>query len=173
MLRPLDRNDCEAWFAYLRLPEVFKGTSWNLQSVDEIRQTLEPYFDDGPTSPFRMAIVDQTTGSLVGTIGLHTISQTNRSAEIAYDIAPTHWGRGLASKICEAVTFSSFDEHHMHWIQATVLVGNSRSERVLTRCGFSYQGLLRGFRMVRGQPGDFNIFSSLSTDRLASNMGKS
>ena len=164
MLRPLDRNDCEAWFAYLSLPEVFKGTSWNLKSVDDLRQTLESYFDDGPTSPIRMAIADQTTGLLAGTIGLHTISQVNRSAEIAYDVAPTHWGRGLASKTCDAVTSWSFDEHHMHRIQATVLVGNSRSERVLTRCGFCHEGLLRGFRMVRGQPGDFNIFSRLSTD---------
>ena len=44
------------------------------------------------------------------------------------------------------------------------MVGNERSVRVLTRCGFRHEGLLRGFRMVRGRPGDFDIFSRLATD---------
>jgi ribosomal-protein-alanine N-acetyltransferase len=164
-LRSLHRNDCDAWYAYLSLPEVFEGTSWNLQSVDDLSQILETYLNEGPTSPIRMAVVEQSTEKLVGTIGLHTISEVNRSAEIAYDFAPTHWGRGLASKVCEAVTTWSFDEHNLHRIQATVLVGNQRSERVLARCGFQHEGLLRGYRMVRGSPGDFNIFSRLSTDK--------
>ena len=113
----------------------------------------------------RMAVVDESIGQLVGTIGLHTISKVNRSAEIAYDFSPSHWGRGLATRLCEAVTAWSFQSLDLHRLQATVLVGNEPSERVLGRCGFRHEGLLRGFRIVRGVPGDFNIFSRLSTDR--------
>ena len=88
VLLPLERNDCEAWYAYLSLPQVFERTSWNLQSIDDLRHSLEVYFDAGPTSPIRLAVVDRAAGRLVGTIGLHTISEVNRSAEIAYDFAP-------------------------------------------------------------------------------------
>lgn len=164
-LRQIEPGDCAAWFDYLRLPEVFERTSWNVHSVDDLRVTMERYFHDAPTSPMRMAVVDQSTGRLVGTIGLHTISDINRSAEIAYDFAPGHWSRGLATRLCGTVTAWSFAALNLHRLQATVLVGNERSERVLSRCGFRHEGLLRGFRMVRGQPGDFNIFSRLATDQ--------
>ena len=164
-LRQIEPGDCEAWFDYLRLPEVFERTSWNPRSVDDLRVTMERYLDDAPASSMRMAVVDQSTGQLVGTIGLHTFSDVNRSAEIAYDFAPSHWGRGLATRLCETVTAWSFAELKLHRVQATVLVGNEPSMRVLARCGFRHEGLLRGFRMVRGQPGDFNIFSRLSTDQ--------
>ena len=163
-LRQIEPGDCKAWFDYLRLPQVFERTSWNLHSVEDLQTTLESCLHDGPTSPMRMAVVDQSTGQLVGTIGLHTISDVNRSAEIAYDFAPSHWGLGLATRLCETVTSWSFRELDLHRLQATVLVGNLRSERVLSRCRFRHEGLLRGFRMVRGHPGDFNIFSRLSTD---------
>ncbi len=163
--RQIEPGDCEAWFDYLQLPEVFERTSWNPTSVDDLRITMERYLDDAPTSSMRMAVVHQSTGRLVGTIGLHTVSDVNRSAEIAYDFAPSHWGRGLATRLCETVATWSFNALNLHRVQATVMVGNERSVRVLTRCGFRHEGLLRGFRMVRGQPGDFNIFSRLATDR--------
>jgi [ribosomal protein S5]-alanine N-acetyltransferase len=163
-LRQIEAADCEAWFDYLRLPEVFERTSWNPTSVDDLRITMARYLDDAPASSMRMAVVAQSTGRLVGTIGLHTVSDVNRSAEIAYDFAPSHWGRGLATRLCETVTAWSFAALNLHRVQATVLVGNEPSMRVLARCGFRHEGVLRGFRMVRGRPGDFNIFSRLSTD---------
>ncbi len=163
-LRQIEPSDCEAWFDYLRLPEVFERTSWNLRCVDDLRVTMEPYLDDAPASSMRMAVVDQSSGRLVGTIGLHTRSDINRSAEIAYDFAPSHWGRGLATRLCATVAAWSFATLNLHRLQATVLVGNEPSVRVLARCGFRHEGRLRGFRMVRGQPGDFDIFSRLATD---------
>ena len=164
-LRQIELADSEAWFDYLRLPEVHDRTSWNPRSVDDLRITMARYLDDTPASSMRMAVVDQSTGQFIGTIGLHTRSDVNRSAEIAYDFAPSHWGRGLASRLCETVTRWSFAELDLHRLQATVLVGNEASVRVLARCGFRHEGPLRGFRMVRGKPGDFNIFSRLATDR--------
>ena len=166
-LRQIEPGDCSAWFDYLRVPTVFERTSWDLRSVDDLLPLVETYMGNSPTSPIRMAVVDESIGQLVGTIGLHSISRVNRSAEIAYDFSPSHWGRGLASGLCEAVTAWSFQTLDLHRLQATVLVGNKPSERVLGRCGFRHEGLLRGFRMVRGVPGDFNIFSRLSTDRAA------
>jgi hypothetical protein len=35
---------------------------------------------------------------------------------------------------------------------------SERSARVLARCGFEREGLLRSYRMVRGVPGDFWIY---------------
>lgn len=163
-LRQIEAGDRAAWFDYLRLPEVFEHTSWNLRSVDDLRGTMESCLQEGPAAQMRMAVMDEAAGRLVGTIGLHTLSEVNRSAEIAYDFAPTHWGRGLATRLCAVMTSWAFEALHLHRVQAAVLVGNQRSARVLARCGFRQEGLLRGYRMVRGRPGDFLMFSRLSTD---------
>lgn len=44
-------------------------------------------------------------------------------------------------------------------VQATALSSNTRSMKVLERCGFEREGLLRSYRLVRGQPGDFWMFA--------------
>ncbi len=51
-------------------------------------------------------------------------------------------------------------------VQATVLDSNARSLRVLERCGFRREGLLRSYRMVRGTPGDFWMYSHLPGDGM-------
>jgi RimJ/RimL family protein N-acetyltransferase len=55
-------------------------------------------------------------------------------AEIAYDLAPEGWGRGLASA----------------------------AVRALVTWAFAEAGLLRRYRLVRGVPGDFWMFSRLA-----------
>ncbi|KVO72493.1 GCN5 family acetyltransferase [Burkholderia ubonensis] len=138
-LRQLARPDLDAWYAYLSNPDVVRHTSWNLRSRDDLLPLFDGFESPALDSIRRLAIVDDNAGgALVGTIGLHTVSGVHRSAEIAYDLAPSHWGRGIAT--------------------------NARSARVLRKCGFRYEGLLRAYRMVRGTPGDFAMYARVASD---------
>lgn len=163
-LRQIQRSDRQDWYEYLRLAEVYESTSWNVGSPEDLNSLFDTYEATSRASPRRLAVVDEAVDRLVGTIGFHTISDVNRSAEITYDLAPPYWGRGLATRLCEAVTSWSFKAYGFVRVQATVLVGNERSERVLRRCGFKHEGVLRAFRMVRGRPGDFHMYSRLVSD---------
>ena len=163
-LRQLERADLDAWYAYLSNPAVFRHTSWNLRSPGDLLPLLDSIESADPDSIRRLAIVDTESGALAGTIGLHTMSTANRSAEIAYDLAPSHWGRGIASAVCEAVTAWAFAEGGFIRMQAVVLTGNAGSARVLQKCGYRYEGLLRAYKMVRGTPGDFAMYARLATD---------
>ena len=86
----------------------------------------------------------------------------NRSAEIAYDLAPAYWGRGIASAVCAAVTAWAFSHEGLVRVQATALETNLRSDKVLEKCGYGYEGLLRAYRMVRGTPGNFRMYARVS-----------
>ncbi|VVE37517.1 GNAT family N-acetyltransferase [Pandoraea horticolens] len=163
-LRQLERSDASDWYAYLALPEVFEHTSWNLESSEDLLPMFDAFDSTSADSVRRLAIVDSQSLQLVGTIGFHTVSSANRTAEIAYDLAPSHWGRGIASAVCDAVTRWSFFTYGFVRVQATVLRTNSRSESVLRRCHFQREGLLRSYRMVRGTPGDFLLYSRLPTE---------
>ena len=162
VLRAIAADDIQAWFDYLTQPEVFEHTSWNVSSPAELQHYAwrpDEFTDD---SLLRFAIACRQTNRLIGTAGFHTVSTRNRSAEIAYDLSPLFWGRGIASAACACLTEWAHSQAGVQRVQATTLKSNTRSLKVLERCGFEREGLLRSFRMVRGVPGDFWMFSHLA-----------
>jgi RimJ/RimL family protein N-acetyltransferase len=161
-LRQLERSDLAEWHRYLGIPGVLEHTSWNVRSVEDLRALLSQYESPDPSSPCRLAIVDRAGCRLAGTIGFHTVTPLHRTAELAYDLSPEYWGRGIATAVCSAVTAWSYEALRLVRLQATVLESNARSERVLQRCGFEYEGLLRAYRLVRGVPGNFKMYSRLA-----------
>lgn len=161
-LRPISVSDIEDWYAYLTMPIVFEHTSWAVKSASE----LEPYVWAPETftasSLLRLAIVLRSSRKLVGTIGFHTVTPQNRSAEIAYDLSPDVWGKGIAAYVCGQLVSWAHIHVGLIRVQATTLESNVRSERVLRRCGFEHEGLLRSYRMVRGKPGNFHMYSHVT-----------
>jgi ribosomal-protein-alanine N-acetyltransferase len=160
-LRPLHINDATTWASYLNLPEVFQHTSWNRPSVTELEHLIRSYNQAHSESPLRLGIYQQSSQDLCGTVGFHSISQVNHSAELAYDLHPNFWGRGLISHSARALINWSFTQRHYQRIQATILPENRASIKVIERLGFEYEGRLRHYRMVRGEPRDYLMYSCL------------
>jgi len=158
-LRPLTAKDLAPWAAYLMDPRVFEHTSWNLRSADE----LQPYLAQAqtPDSMLRLALARHSDDALIGTIGFHTVSSVNCSAELAYDLAPNFWGRGIARAAARCLTDWAHTQAGLRRVQATVLVSNRASIKVIEACGFEREGLLRSYRQVRERAGDFWIYSHL------------
>lgn len=163
-LRALEASDLADWYGYLRLPVVFEHTSWNVQTVGELAPNAWTAQELSASSPVRFAIALKSDNRLVGTAGFHTVSPANRTAELAYDLAPEIWGKGIATAVCrELVTWAHTCANTIR-VQATVLESNERSARVLERLGFSREGLLRSYRLVRGVPGNFYMYSHVTTE---------
>lgn len=160
-LRPIALGDIDDWYRYLAIPEVVEHTSWDLKSAADLKPMIDWYEAKDPASAIRFAIVPEGGGPLVGTIGFHTISTLNRSAEIAYDIAPAMWGHGIATACCRALVTWGFDERGYLRIQATAVDTNFASVRVLQKCGFQLEGKLRNFRNVRGVQRNFWLYSTI------------
>ncbi|WP_413470618.1 GNAT family N-acetyltransferase [Undibacterium rugosum] len=101
VLRDLQRSDAPAWYAYLQLPQTIEHTSWNLRDLQDLLPQFDLFASSGAGSQIRLAIIDERDGRLLGTIGFHSISEPNRSAELSYDLDPAHWGAGDRSQ-CSA-----------------------------------------------------------------------
>jgi [ribosomal protein S5]-alanine N-acetyltransferase len=160
--RHLVRDDACAWYAYLGDPAVVEHTSWNLRCVDDLQANFDDYASAEPSSPIRLAVVLREGGQLVGTIGLNAVSPQNRTAEIAYDLAPTIWNRGVATSLVASVVDWGFQRLGLLRIQATVLESNERSIRVLERCAFEREGYLRCYRQIRGKSGNFWLYARIA-----------
>ena len=163
-VRPLQPSDAQAWADYVCLPAVMQHTSSTAQTVDDVRPIIERCLQGKPESPLRFGLWTEGNGQLLGTVGFHSISALNATAEISYDIAPSHWGRGLATAACGAATRWGFERRGWQRIQATTLPANAASQRVLARCGYRREGLLRNFRIVRGQAADYWMFAIVPGD---------
>ena len=165
VLRPIKAADLAAWYGYLSLPAVYQHTSWNLRSAEELASYVSGAEPTTPSSRLRLAVGLRSSGELIGTVGFHSVSPENRTAEIAYDLAPSMWGQGIASHVCAVLTGWAHAHAGVLRVQATTLESNERSARVLERCGYQREGLLRSYRLVRGQPGNFFMYSHLAEER--------
>jgi len=159
VLRQMTEQDIEAWYQCLSDPRVTEHTSWSLASAADLSPLVAAYLSNDDASPIRFVLRSQPGGEFMGTIGFHTISPHHRTAEIAYEFSAGLWGQGWASMCCRALTEWGFSQRRYVRIQATVLDSNVASARVLERCGFVFEGMLRHYRIVRGEPRSYRLYA--------------
>jgi ribosomal-protein-alanine N-acetyltransferase len=164
-LRPLRAADVAPWHAYLSDPEVIAQTSYAVMTAADVasmQARVAQAYADGLGCKWAVAL--QADDRLIGTCGFNTWSREHRWAELAYELARPHWGRGFVGQAVEASLRWGFAQANFHRIHAFVMVGNARSEAVLTRAGFTREGCLRAYRVARGVPRDFSVFSLLQPE---------
>ncbi|APR78901.1 Ribosomal-protein-S5p-alanine acetyltransferase [Minicystis rosea] len=164
-LRPLRMTDADALYAYLQNPAVTELTAYPAVSRPMVEAMIERYLSRwaaGELSKWGIAL--QQDDQLIGTCGFNDWSKAHGWAELAYELAQAHWGKGLARQAVAAVLQWTYQQNHVHRVHAFVRVDNMRSERVLERSGFVREGRLRSYRVCRGEPHDFHIYGLLRSD---------
>ncbi|WP_433385812.1 GNAT family N-acetyltransferase [Actinoplanes sp. CA-142083] len=121
---------------------------------DVLRQTAA-----GATVPH--VIVDD--GRIVGRITLSGIIRGPfLSASLGYWVAESANGRGVASAAVARMTKLAFDELGLHRVDASTLVHNAASQRVLQRNGFQRYGLAPRYLKINGEWRDHVLFQLLA-----------
>lgn len=152
-------SDVRAWYSYLKIPKVVEHTSWNLGSLRDLEKLAAGYNLTNRDSNIRFAITRESSELMIGTIGFNAISETCRSAEIAYDVHPDYWGYGIATKACRLALDWGFNTRKLNIIKACILPANIASEKVLIKCGFVRTEGPAEVRSVRGKPMEFQVYS--------------
>ena len=172
LLRALRPGDAPSWYAYLSDPKVTAQTSYDIRSVEEVAGMIEHYISGySQRSSSRWALARKHSDILLGTCGYYWWDARHSVAELGYDLSRDLWGQGLMTRAVETVVSWGFEHLELNRIQATVMVGNVASARVLEKCGFHREGTLRKYKMCRGQPRDFHVFSCLSKDIVEASKG--
>jgi RimJ/RimL family protein N-acetyltransferase len=167
-LRPLHAGDVEAIYDYLREPVVTELTGYPVASrqlADTIIERSVSRWAAGELGKWGVAL--QHDDRLVGTCGFNEWSDVHRWAELAYELAPAYWGKGLMRQAVAAVLQWVYQEDLVNRVQAFVRVDNRRSQGLLERSGFVREGCLRSYRVCRGVPHDFYIYGLLRSDWAA------
>ncbi len=80
---------------------------------------------------------------VIGMCGLYDWDRENRHIDLGYHLLPAEWGKGYATEASHALIAWGFASLDVHRIQADCTAGNDASERVMIKCGFSFEGIRR------------------------------
>jgi ribosomal-protein-alanine N-acetyltransferase len=162
-LRRLERRDAQDIYAYSKDPDVARYVLWQAQSsVSEareyIRYMLGRYRRDEPSS---WGIIDKMDGHLIGTIGYMNYDMENGVVEIGYSLAKWKWNQGYMTEALEKVIEYTFETMDVNRIEAMHEPENPASGRVMEKCGFKKEGLLRQRLYNKGKYVDVCLYSLL------------
>ena len=159
-VRPFREGGAVDWLHYLEMPDVSNLTGWQVSSTSELLLLMQP---DAWHGPIRFALAGKDDDRLVGPIGFVDIS--GGEAEIAYDLTPGLWSRGIASAACDAVSVWGYTYLGLQSIKACARVDNRASARVLEKCHFRLEGTARENRYANGKPADYWVYRRPAASR--------
>lgn len=160
VLRPFRHGDAAAWHAYLSDPRVTEHTSWPPITPEMITALVERVIGDyGEGRSLRWALARTADDELVGSCGFTRWSREQGAAELAYDLAPSCWGRGTMTAAVRAAVDWALGDGGFRRVEALVMTTNLPSMAVLERAGFRREATLAGHRLARGVPRDFHLYS--------------
>jgi RimJ/RimL family protein N-acetyltransferase len=120
------------------------------------------YQQQAPRRKFQLAIT--LDGQLVGNCGIRRKDANDWEADIGYELAPAHWGRGYATEAARAMVRIGFDDLHLHRVSAWCIADNVASARVLEKAGLRLEGRLRQNEFFQDRWWDTLLYAVLSDD---------
>lgn len=87
-----------------------------------------------------------------------------QSAGLGYWVDSTHAGRGLASAAVQAIVETARHELGLHRIEASTLLHNVGSQRVLLKAGFQQIGMAPQYLQIAGKWQDHNLYQVVLHD---------
>ena len=107
-----------------------------------------------------LAAADAESDEIVGGATLHHLDSERKIVEIGYFVLPAARGRGIATTIARMLAEHAFSLG-IERVAAYVNVGNTASERVLEKAGFTREGVVRSMPKPDGRRVDKTLFSLL------------
>ena len=160
-LRPFESTDAGAWFAVVTDPSVTSVTSWSVRSSAEMARLVASTIAGYADSSSRRWALEVPGRGLVGSCGFKWWDTRNAVAEIAYELAPAYRRCGIMRRAVRAALDHGFAAMSLERIEATVMVANEPSIRLLEGSGFTREGRLRECRPCAGVRRDFYVYGLL------------
>lgn len=163
VLRPWKNTEDEAkdLYDYAKDPNVGPNAGWAPhKSVEESSQIIKDVF----LKENSWAIREKENDKIIGHISLFedSIREKVNSMEMGYNLSYEHWGKGYMTEAAKAVLEYGFREFNLDVVAIRTSETNLRSQSVIKKCGFQYEGLIRkAYKIYDGTLRDSRIYSLL------------
>jgi RimJ/RimL family protein N-acetyltransferase/SAM-dependent methyltransferase len=120
----------------------------NPYSVADAQQFINTFIGQDPLQVFAI----EYQGKYVGNIGLHKQDDVySKSAELGYFIGEPYWNRGITTRAVNLICEYGFRELDVVRIYSGVFEFNTPSQRVLEKCGFVREAVLKSAVCKKGK----------------------
>ena len=166
LLRRLEKNDAEPLFYGLRnQPEFLYYTNKKPITLEE-QLDIFSRLDEKYENPeyYNWVIMLKETNDVVGMINFH-VENKNESVEFNYATDNRFWGRGIMTEALSSVTKFALNEMNVNRIQGGCVIENIGSKRVIEKCGYEFEGVLKSFVKLEDGYHDMNMFSIINKNK--------
>ena len=172
VLRPPVHSDHRAWADLRAESETFLRPWEPVWAEDHLTRrafTNRVYWAQrsiGSGTALPLFLFLREGGDLVGAITLDNIRRGPAlAASMGYWLGERHVGHGLMSEAIPAVVHYAFRDLDLSRIEAACLDENVRSQRVLERSGFKYEGIAQAYLQIAGRWRTHRLYARLRSDR--------
>jgi RimJ/RimL family protein N-acetyltransferase len=113
---------------------------------------------------FHSAMADPASGRLVGSISLKKTDWQTLTSEVGYWVSPWARGRGLAAEATRTLAEWLLGEQGFERLELRAATGNTASQRVADKAGFTREGVLRNAGLIHAGRVDLAVYSKISAD---------
>lgn len=157
-------DDADGLYAYASNPNVGPHAGWAPhKDVEESREIIRTLFMPCEAWAIRL----KENGRLIGTISLEPdkYRPDSNSREMGYSLAEDQWRKGIMTEAAKCVLDFAFGEMGLDQVGICTSLVNKRSQRVIEKCGFKYEGTIRrAYRIWDGTTRDSMVFSMLKEE---------
>ncbi len=169
ILRDWNEDDADDLYEYAGNPNVGPHAGWKPhESREESLEIIRTLFTDQYDC---WAIVHKETGKVIGSVAYE--ADTKRPGinckELGYALGEDYWGKGLMTEAAKAALRHGFEELALDMVAIYRNPLNERSGRVIEKCGFVYEGVLRkAHKIYDGSVRDAACYSMTKEEFAAS-----
>ena len=143
LLRRWQKRDVDDLYEYARHPEVGPNASWlpHPNRQHSMLVLVKVFMkEDG-----QWAIEHKELRKVIGAISLHRDAKRSapNTRALGYSLSHDFWGQGLMSEAAPVVVAYGFERMRLDLISCYHFEGNERSRRIIEKCGFTFEGILR------------------------------
>ena len=160
-LRTLTVDDVPALREWM--PDKALYTYWGKNAgKSDLNPELMFASPEKPTKSFHFGIILNSDRKAIGELWIYLI-ENDRMAKVAFRVANSRKGMGYASEALGAAVSFCFSSTELKRLWTDVDVRNAASVRVLEKCGFRREGLIRQGKMVSSWC-DYYLYGLLRED---------
>lgn len=123
-----------------------------------------------PRHKYQFAVVEKTTGRLIGNGGVRSGADTPQQAELGCELHPDVWGQGYGREIVATLVQFAFAELKLHRLWAECLSENTGAWKIVEKCGFRREGHLQQCEWLQGRWRDHFLYALLASEWGAENL---